>query len=70
MAKINTPELTTKITMPGFTAEASVFKKMDPHRSFRISDQGTNHEEVVPQCIWVRWCDDYGCYRTCVSILV
>ena len=57
--------------MPGFTADASLLKKGEPHRPFRISHQGTNREEVVPQCTWIRWCDDEGyCYRTCVSILM
>jgi hypothetical protein len=71
MAKMNRSELTAKITMPGFTAEASLVKKGEPYRRFRIYHQGTTHEEVVPQCTWVRWCDDDGdCYRTCVSILV
>ena len=53
--------------MPRFTADASLLKKGEPHRPFRISHQGTNHEEVVPRCTWIRWCDDEGyCYRTCV----
>ena len=69
MAKMNRSELTAKITMPGFTAEASLVKKGEPYRRFRISHQGTNHEEVVPQCTWIRWREGY-CYRTCVSILM
>jgi hypothetical protein len=50
MAKMNMPELRARVTVPGFTAEASVLKKVEPRHSFRISHRGTNHEEVVPQC--------------------
>ena len=58
------------MNMPGFTADASLVKEGVSHRPFIISHQGTNHEEVVPQCTWIRSCDDEGyCYRACVSIL-
>jgi hypothetical protein len=41
MAKMNGPELTAKITMPGFTAEASLLKNGESYRRFSVYHQGT-----------------------------
>lgn len=47
---------------PGFTAEVSLYKTSENHRTTQNSSTKTNGGEVLPQFAHWTYCDPSGCY--------